>query len=188
MSYIQIFIKDKIWKDLSRNYNQIRLLEPQNNSKIYHLLSKTLFKEKFLKTDIVYLARANRQKTIDMKYKIVNLLDIGDLDLFYKTVFISDNINAVRHVFHIYQNKLNYYFRDDLWIITKKNINYNEVDNSNNLNNVYTHNFENNNSVNFNNFEIAGIGWDRKNLSDGLILEGYKSSLFLKIYGKNCSE
>ena len=184
----QIFIKDKIWKDLSRNYNQIRLLEPQNNSKIYHLLSKTLFKEKFLKTDIVYLARANRQKTIDMKYKIVNLLDIGDLDLFYKTVYISDNINAVRHVFHIYQNKLNYYFRDDLWIITKKNINYNEVDNSNNLNNVYTHNFENNNSVNFNNFEIAGIGWDRKNLSDGLILEGYKSSLFLKIYGKNCSE
>ena len=184
----QIFIKDKIWKDLSRNYNQIRLLEPQNKSKIYHLLSKTLFKEKFLKTDIVYLARANRQKTIDMRYKIVNLLDIGDLDLFYKTVFISDNINAVRHVFHIYQNKLNYYFRDDLWIITKKNINYNEVDNSNNLNNVYTHNFENNNSVNFNNFEIAGIGWDRKNLSDGLILEGYKSSLFLKIYGKNCSE
>lgn len=184
----QIFIKDKIWKDLSRNYNQIRLLEPQNQSKIYHLLSKTLFKEKFLKTDIVYLARANRQKTIDMRYKIVNLLDIGDLDLFYKTVFISDNINAVRHVFHIYQNKLNYYFRDDLWIITKKNINYNEVDNSNNLNNVYTHNFENNNSVNFNNFKIAGIGWDRKNLSDGLILEGYKSSLFLKIYGKNCSE
>ena len=184
----QIFIKDKIWKDLSRNYEQIRLLEPQNQSKIYHLLSKTLFKEKFLKTDIVYLARANRQKIIDMKYKIVNLLDIGDLDLFHKTVFISDNINAVRHVFHIYQNKLNYYFRDDLWIITKKKINYNEVDNSNNLNDVYTHNFENNNSVNFNNFKIAGIGWDRKNLSDGLILEGYKSSLFLKIYGKNCSE
>ena len=70
----------------------------------------------------------------------------------------------------------------------KKNINYNEVDNSNNLNDVYTHNFENNDSVNFNNFKIAGIGWDRKNLSDGLILEGYKSSLFLKIYGKNCSE
>ena len=184
----QISIKDKIWKDLSRNYDQIRLLEPQNQSKIYYLLSKTLFKEKFLKTDIVYLARANRQKTIDMKYKIVSLLDIGDLDLFHKTVFISDNINAVRHVFHIYQNKLNYYFRDDLWIITKKNINYNEVDNSNNLNNIYTHNFENNNSVNFNNFKIAGIGWDRKNLSDGLILEGYKSSLFLKIYGKNCSE
>ena len=184
----QISIKDKIWKDLSRNYDQIRLLEPQNQSKIYYLLSKTLFEEKFLKTDIVYLARANRQKIIDMKYKIVNLLDIGDLDLFHKTVFISDNINAVRHVFHIYQNKLNYYFRDDLWIITKKNINYNEVDNSNNLNNIYTHNFENNNSVNFNNFKIAGIGWDRKNLSDGLILEGYKSSLFLKIYGKNCSE
>ena len=184
----QIFVKDKIWKGLSSNYEQIRLLEPQNQSKIYYLLSKTLFEEKFLKTDIVYLARANRQKTIDMKYKIVNLLDIGDLDLFHKTVFISDNINAVRHVFHIYQNKLNYYFRDDLWIITKKKINYNEVDNSNNLNDVYTHNFENNNSVNFNNFKIAGIGWDRKNLSDGLILEGYKSSLFLKIYGKNCSE
>jgi hypothetical protein len=184
----QIFVKDKIWKGLSSNYEQIRLLEPQNQSKIYYLLSKTLFEEKFLKTDIVYLARANRQKIIDMKYKIVNLLDIGDLDLFHKTVFISDNINAVRHVFHIYQNKLNYYFRDDLWIITKKKINYNEVDNSNNLNDVYTHNFENNNSVNFNNFKIAGIGWDRKNLSDGLILEGYKSSLFLKIYGKNCSE
>ena len=184
----QIFVKDKIWKGLSSNYEQIRLLEPQNQSKIHYLLSKTLFEEKFLKTDIVYLARANRQKIIDMKYKIVNLLDIGDLDLFHKTVFISDNINAVRHVFHIYQNKLNYYFRDDLWIITKKKINYNEVDNSNNLNAVYTHNFENNNSVNFNNFKIAGIGWDRKNLSDGLILEGYKSSLFLKIYGKNCSE
>ena len=116
----QIFVKDKIWKGLSSNYEQIRLLEPQNQSKIYYLLSKTLFEEKFLKTDIVYLARANRQKIIDMKYKIVNLLDIGDLDLFHKTVFISDNINAVRHVFHIYQNKLNYYFRDDLWIITKK--------------------------------------------------------------------
>jgi len=183
----QIFLKDKIWKDLSRNYDQIRLLEPQNQSKIYHLLSKTLFKENFLKTDIVNLARVNRQKIIDMKYKIVNLLDNGDLSIFDNTVFISDNINAVRHVFHIYQKKLNYYFRDDLWIITKKNINYNEVDNSKNLNDVYVHNFDNKNSVNFNNFKMAGIGWDHKNLLNGLILEGYKSSLFLKVYGKNCS-
>ena len=33
----QIFVKDKIWKGLSSNYEQIRLLEPQNQSKIYYI-------------------------------------------------------------------------------------------------------------------------------------------------------
>ena len=185
---IQMNLKDDIWNNLSTNYDQIRLLEPQNQSRIYYLLSKKLFKEKFLKTDIVYLARVNRQKIIDMKYEIVNLLDNRDLDIFNNTVFISDNINAVRHVFHIYQEKLNYYFRDNLWIIIKKNINHNEVDNIKNLKDIYIHNFDNNNSFNFNNLKIAGIGWNHKDLSNGLILEGFKSSLFLKVYGENCSK
>ena len=109
----QTIVNDNIWKDLSKNYDQIRLLEPQNQSNIYHLLSKTLFTEKFLKTDIVYLARVNRQKIVDMKYKIINLLYNKDLNIFYKTIFVSDNINAVRHVFHTYQDKLYYYFRNN---------------------------------------------------------------------------
>jgi hypothetical protein len=184
----QINLKDNIWNNLSTKYSQIRLLEPQNQSRIYYLLSKKLFKEKFLKTDIVYLARVNRQKIIDMKYKIVSLLDDGDLDIFDKTVFISDNINAVRHVFHVYQEKLNYYFRDNLWIIVKKNINHNEADNIKNLKNIYVHNFDNKNSFNFDNLKIAGIGWSQKDLSEGLILDGYRSSLFLRVYGKNCSK
>jgi hypothetical protein len=183
----QTIVNDNIWKDLSKNYDQIRLLEPQNQSNIYNLLSKTLFTEKFLKTDIVYLARVNRQKVVDMKYKIINLLYNKDLNIFYKTIFVSDNINAVRHVFHTYQDKLYYYFRNDLWIITQKKIDYNEVDSSKVLRNVYTHNFDNKNLFIFNNSEMAGIGWDFKNVLNGLILDGYNSSLFLKIYGKNCS-
>ena len=183
----RVFINDIIWKNLSSNYDQIRLLEPQNQSKIYHLLSKTIFKEKFLKTDIVYLARVNREKIINMKYKILDLINNKDLDIFDKTIFVSDNINAVRHVFYIYQDKLNYYFRDDLWIISNKKIKYIEEDSSKRLRNIITHNFDNKNPIIFNNLEMAGIGWDYKDVSNGLILDGYKSSLLLKINEENCS-
>ena len=136
-------LKSEIWSNLPKKFDQIRLLEPKNQSKIYSLLSKKLFKEKFLKTDIIYLARVNRQEIVNQKYALINLYNKKDLEVFNKTVFISDNINTVKYLYYIYKDNLNYYFRDNLWIISKKNIYENELDDSLYLKDIYNHNFVN---------------------------------------------
>lgn len=182
-------LKSEIWSNLPKKFDQIRLLEPKNQSKIYSLLSKKLFKEKFLKTDIIYLARVNRQEIVNQKYALINLYNKKDLEVFNKTVFISDNINTVKYLYYIYKDKLNYYFRDNLWIISKKNIYENELDDSLYLKEIYNHNFDNKNYIFFDvDNSIPRIGWKKKLNVDGLVMDGYESGLVMIINGNLCNE
>ena len=182
-------LKSEIWSNLPKKFDQIRLLEPKNQSKIYSLLSKKLFKEKFLKTDIIYLARVNRQEIVNQKYALINLYNKKDLEVFNKTVFISDNINTVKYLYYIYKDKLNYYFRDNLWIISKKNIYENELDDSLYLKEIYNHNFDNKNYIFFDvDNSIPRIGWKKKLNVDGLVMDGYESGLVMIINGNHCNE
>jgi len=60
------YINDKIWKNLSSQFEQIRLIEPKNSSGIYWKMQKYLLEEDFIKTDVFYLGRFNR-KVIALK-------------------------------------------------------------------------------------------------------------------------
>jgi hypothetical protein len=184
----KFFVKNKIWQGLSNNFSQIRLLEPKNQSKVYYSLSKILHKENFLKTDIIYLARVNRQIITNKKYELIKLLNEKNLDIFEDTLFVSDNINVVRYLRYIYKDKLYYYNVDNLWIITKKIINQNIPKDSKILKEEYLLNSNKNEILNFKNKDsITGLGWDTKKNTNGLILDGFESSILLKIIGKQCT-
>jgi len=186
-SEIKIITKNKIWQNLSDNFSQIRLLEPKNQSEIYQSLSKILSKENFLKTDIIYLARVNRQVITDKKYELVKLFNEKNLDIFEDTVFISDNVNAIKYLHHIYKDQLYYYNADNLWIISKKIINQNTSENLELLNNGYILNLSEKETITFKNKDLVpGLGWKLDDNSNGLILDGFQSGILIKIIGNQC--
>ena len=181
------FVKNKIWHGLSDKFKQIRLLEPKNQSKIYHSISKILFEENFLKTDIIYLARVNREVITNKKYELIKLFNQKNLNIFEDTIFISDNVNAIRYLQYVYEDQLYYHHIDDLWIISKKIINQSESENSKLLNEEYSLDLNKRRTIIFkNNNLIPGLGWETKNNFNGLILDGFESSLLVKIIGDNC--
>jgi hypothetical protein len=183
-----IVVKNKIWHGLSNNFSQIRLLEPKNQSKIYQLLSKILSKENFLKTDIIYLARVNRKIITNEKYELIKLFNEKNLDIFNDTVFISDNVNSIKYLQHIYKEELYYYNIDNLWIISKKSINQNISENPELLKDDYVLNLSKNETITFENKNlIPGLGWKLDDTSNGLILDGFRSGILIKIIGEQCN-
>jgi len=181
-------IKNKIWQGLSDNFTQIRLLEPKNQSKIYQSLSKILSKENFLKTDIIYLARVNRKVITDKKYELIKLFNEKNLDIFEDTLFISDNVNVIKYLQHIYKDQLYYYNVDNLWIISKKIINKNISENLELLKDGYILNLNEKKTVTFRNKDLMpGLGWKLDDNLNGLILDGFQSGILIKIIGEQCN-
>ena len=113
-------IKDKIWKNLSSQFDEIRLIEPKNNSNIFKKMSKYLLSENYSKTDIFYLGRVNRRAIPFKKYELIDTFNKKDLEIFDRKLFISDDINIVQNIYNLYENKLYYYYRDDLWLISNQ--------------------------------------------------------------------
>ena len=180
-------IKNKIWHGLSDNFSQIRLLEPKNQSKIYQSLSKILSKENFLKTDIIYLARVNRQAITDKKYELTKLFNEKNLNIFEDTLFVSDNVNSIRYLQYIYKDQLYYYNLDNLWVISKKIINQNTLEKSKILKGGYLLDLNNKKTITFKNKDlIPGLGWKLEDNYDGLILDGFQSGILIKITGEQC--
>ena len=183
-----LLLKSDVWDNLSINHENIRLLEPRNQSKI-NILSEIFNKEKFLKTDIVNLARINRQLVVNEKYKLNNLFNQTNLEIFDKTIFISDNIDAVKYIHYRYLNNLNYYFRDNLWLISKNKIKDNVMDDSLILSHHYEHNLDKAKLISFdNNVSVSGIGIERKPNVTGLIFDGFQSTILMKFTGNDCSK
>ena len=45
-----------------------------------------------------------------------------DLNIFKKTAFLTKDLNIVKNIHFLYGKDLNYYFRNNIWIITSKYI------------------------------------------------------------------
>ena len=184
-------IKDKIWQNLSSQFDQIRLIEPENSSNIFWKMNQYLLNENFSKTDIFYLARANRKNIPFEKYKLINLYNKKDLEIFNKKLFISDNLNLVRNIYYLYGNNLYYYFRDNLWLISSRPIkNHNSKVDLKNLSDLYILNLNKNNKINLVNIDnpLSGMGWIEKDNSKGLIADGFYSTIIFKTKRENCNK
>ena len=154
-------IMSKEWDNLSINFEQIRVTEPKNYSKIYNTLSKYILLQNFKKTDIVYFARVNREAIILERYKLVKIFNQKNEKIFEKTIFVSDNINFVRNLYNIYKNKLHYYLIDDLWMISALPVDYVSTNQETiKLLTVYEINLDKINKINFTekNFSPVGMG------------------------------
>ena len=184
-------LKDDIWNNIGDNFDQIRLLEPKNQSTIYQKIYKILYKENFLKTDIIYLARVNREIISNKKYELIKLYNKKNLEIFNNTIFLSDNLKAVQNLYFLYRDELYYYFADDLWLISNKPINVKQKkDYSYLLADFKKIELSKKNLLEFediNNLPL-GLGWTIKNETEGLIIDGFQSTLLFKINEKDCSK
>ena len=182
-------LTDEIWNDISNNFDQIRLLEPKNQSTIYNRINQILLKENFLKTDIIYLARVNREIISNKKYELIKLYNEKNLDIFNNTIFLSDNLKAVQNLYFLYGNNLHYYLADDLWLISNAPMNTKQkTDYSYVLGNFNKIKSNKKNELDFDDIKNLpiGFGWVNKENTDGLILDGFQSTLLFNINEKNC--
>ena len=172
-------------KGLSKQYNDIRLFKPDNNSSIFFLLNEHILNENYERTDVSYLARVNRQEIVNKEYKIIEQLNNKSLSLFNKTLFVSDNYNFVRNVYYLFKDKLSYYKINKLWLVSDK-----KIYDLNNLDYIDKFEFSNLQSTSDRKLELKnflGFGWeeDKKNQ---IIMNGYKSTLLLNFNRKNCEK
>ena len=183
------YINDKIWKNLSNQFEQIRLIEPKNSSGIYWKMRKYLLEEDFIKTDVFYLGRVNRKAIALKKYELIELFNRKNLEIFDRKLFISDDINVVQNIYSLYENKLYYYFRDDLWLISNQIINNqkSKVDLIL-LSNHYEFDLKEKNEINVKNIKnfLGGMGWSKELGSEGLVADGYYSTIIFKAKKNKC--
>ena len=172
-------------KGLSEQFNYIRLFKPDNNSSIFFLLNEHMLNENYEKTDVSYLARVNRQEIVNKEYKIIEQLNNKSLDLFNKTLFVSDDYNFVRNVYFLFKDKLSYYKINNLWFVSDK-----QIYDLKNLDHIGKFEFSNIQSTRNKKLELKnflGFGWeeDKKNQ---IIMNGYESTLLLNLDGENCEK
>ncbi len=180
--------KNPFWIGLSSQFNEILLIESKNQSNIFNHLSRYLIEEKFIKTDLVNLARVNREKTTFAKYDLIKDFNNRNLSVFNKKIFLTKNKNIASYLKHLFQNEIYIYFQDKIWIISNEKIGeYPQYDLT--LETLANLNEKNNFLINFDHAShIPSIGWETQNQIQGLISYGYNSSLFLKIKGISCEK
>ena len=97
----------------------------------------------------------------------------------------------VKNIYSLYENKLYYYFRDDLWLISSQPINkhYSKVD-LEILSNHYEFDLNKKNKINFENIQnpLSGMGWTQQANSQGLVADGFYSTIIFKTTENTCSQ
>ena len=187
-SVLQEDKKNPFWHGLSNQFNELRLIESKNQSSIFHELSGYLIEENFIKTDLVNLARVNREKTTFAKYNLIQDFNNKNLSIFNKKIFLTKNKNITLYLKNLFQDKIYIYFQNNIWIITNDRIKgYAQHDIS--LDNIAELNIKDNFTIDLSdNFLIPSIGWEIQNKGQGLVSRGYTSSLLLKIKGISCEK
>ena len=147
-----------------------------------------LIEENFIKTDLVNLARVNREKTTFAKYNLIQDFNKKNLSIFNKKIFLTKNKNIALYLKNLFQDKIYIYFQDNIWIITNDRIRgYAQYDIS--LDSISELNVKDNFTIDLSdNFLIPSIGWEIQNKGQGLVSWGYTSSLLLKIKGISCEK
>ena len=190
-SQYPVFQEDKknpFWSGISKQFNEIRLIESKNHSSIFHELSGYLLEENFIKTDLVNLARVNREKTTFAKYNLIEHFNKKNLSIFDKKIFLTKNKNIAFYLKNLFQDKIYIYFQDNIWIITNDKIKeYGQYDFS--LDSITELNAKDDFTIDLSDkFLIPSIGWEIQNKDQGFVSYGYTSSLILKIKGISCKK
>ena len=168
---------------LSKQFDNLKLFKPDNNSSIFFLLNEHILNENYKKTNISYLARVDRQEIVNKEYKIIEQLNNKSLDLFNDSIFVSDDYNFVRNVYYLFKDKLNYYKINELWFVSNEqifNLKNLEDDSKFQLSNIQS---SSNEKLKLKNF--LGFGWEKDN-NNQILMNGFKSTLLFNLNTNNC--
>ena len=177
---------------LSKIVNQfdgLRMLEPKNQSKIFSQISPILLKENIKKTDLIYLARVNRNKLTSEKYNLKKLILNNDLIFFKKNIFVSYNENFVRYLYYKFKNQLFFFQKNNIWFISNEKVkNFESIDDLQ-LNDMYEINLDKMKKIEFrNDKKFAHIGFNNILNKGSLYLDGEEGEIIFRINGEKCKK
>jgi len=174
------------WKAMSQQFENLRLLKPENDGKIYKKLSAIISGNYFKGTDVVYLSRVNRKLIAQERYNIIDRIIKKDLSQFENTLFISDDENSVNFLSQNFSEKINIYKYKDIWLLSNKEIINTKLSKSLYLFKMDVLDLDKKNSLPIINSKIPKLGFDYDNLNKSLIINGNYGIINFKLKGDKC--
>ena len=181
------FIDYEYWNKISKQFENLRLLKPKNNTQIYKNLSPIIIKNFFKKTDVVYLSRVNRELIANERYNIKNKIMQKDLSQFEKTLFISDDISSVNYIHHNLSNQIYIYKYKKFWLLSKTEIPHIDTKDVFNSSQIPIVNLNEKKTLPILNPNLPKLGFEYDDKKKNLILDGNYGVLNFKLNGVNCS-
>ena len=176
------------WKKISHQFENLRLLKPKNDSRIYKKLSPIVIKNYFKSTDVVYLSRVSRELIAQERYKVINKIINKDLSQFEKTLFITDDISNVNYFYHNLPNQIYIYKHKDFWLLSEKKIIHVEPKNSPYMSEIPILDLNEKNVLPIQNPNLPKLGFDYDDIKKNLILDGKYGVMNFKVTGNNCKK
>jgi len=176
------------WKKTSKQFDNLRLLKPKNNTPIYKNLSPVIIKNFFKKTDVVYLSRVNRELIANERYKIKNKIIQKNLSQFEKTLFITDEISSVNYIQHNLSNQIYIYKYKQFWLLSTTKIAHIDKENLFYPSPIPIVNLNETKTLPILNSNLPKLGFEYDDKKENLILDGKYGVLNFKLSGANCSD
>jgi len=184
------FVKERsldnsFWNNLSEKNSILRTTYLNNQSRFLLELRNILMSENIIQTDISIHGRYNRKKASIARSKLYNNFENNNFPK--NIIFAIDNLNHLRHLKFLFQDKnIGFFFRDNVWIAVSGYKEKMTKDDKNNLKKYEPIVLKKNeiNYLKFNdNKSIHGLGWTHSLGSNkkGIWTEGNSSSLLFKL-------
>ena len=180
------YIDYEYWIKISKQFENLRLLKPKNNTAIYKNLSPIIIKNYFKSTDVVYLSRVNREKIAVERYNIKKKIIDKDLSQFEKTLFITDDINSVNYIYHNLFNQIYIYKYKSFWLLSITKISHINSEDIFYSSKIPTIDLNEKNTIPIFNPNLPKFGFEYDDEKKKLILDGKYGVLNFKLKGANC--
>ena len=176
------FLEDPIWDKLFTKYKVIKTTYPESWSSLVQYFSYHMEKYNIKRTNLIMLARSNRQANAQARYNLYS--DLRKKKLGLNTVYVIKDQNHLRHLKSIYKNEnVGFFYRDNIWTLVKNekvlmNDNDKEIFNKikpkilniNQIKDIYFDEEDN----------FYGLGWSHNFKKLGIWSEGPISTLLFK--------
>jgi tRNA-binding EMAP/Myf-like protein len=182
MRHEKVMLNDPIWNKISKEFQIIRTTYPNNNSKIFPQMTGILLNGNFKKTDIIELARYDRNKA--SKYRNKTYENFRKNKLEKNTVFIIDNKNHLRNLkFLLKESNSGFFFRNKLWILIpnyKNKMSKNDRNEFNNIDFIEIFPGKEKKLYLYDEESIIGFGWTHDLNNIGVWTEGKEANILFK--------
>jgi len=182
VKYEKVMFDDPIWNEISKEFKIIRTTYPNNNSKIFPKMTGILLNENFKKTDIIEIARYDRNKA--SKYRNKTYENFRKNKLEKNTVFIIDNKNHLRNLkFLLKESNCGFFFRNNLWILVpnyKNKMSKNDRNEFNNIDFIEIFPGKEKKLYLYDEETIIGFGWTHNLNNVGVWTEGKEANIIFK--------
>ena len=182
MRYEKVMFDDPIWNEISKEFQIIRTTYPNNNSKIFPQMTGILLNGNFKKTDIIEIARYDRNKA--SKYRNKTYENFRKNKLEKNTVFIIDNKNHLRNLkFLLKESNSGFFFRNNLWILIpnyKNKMSKNDRNEFNNVDFIEIFPGKEKKLYLYDEESIIGFGWTHDLNNVGVWTEGKEANIIFK--------